>query len=97
MPTSAMVIGRGKILGVAAAAAIAGSLIPAGGAQADASHCTIHSYTPNKVTLGTATVTLTVKPKITGCTIAGWAFGAAPFGSNNAVASEPTSTSTPGR
>jgi hypothetical protein len=76
---SAITLGRGKTIGLVAAAAVALSMVPVGGAQAAPSECTIESYSPTKIIVGATKVNLTITPKITGCEVAGWAFATAAF------------------
>jgi hypothetical protein len=71
----------GRALGIAAAAALALSTVSAGGAQAatkvkaTSSACSITSYTPTSVVLGSASVATTFSVKATGCTLDIWAIG----------------------
>ena len=92
---SAMAIGRGKLLGTAAAVAMAMSLVPIGNAQAAVSQCKITSYTPNKLVVGASDVKLTIKPKITNCTNPRWGFATDALPDDSAASQEPTITVTP--
>lgn len=87
---SAITLGRGKTIGLVAAAAVALSMVPVGGAQAAPSDCTINSYSPTKLVVGATTVKPTFKANITGCEVAGWAFATAALPDLVATSDEPT-------
>jgi hypothetical protein len=84
---------RSKIIGLGAAAAVAFSMLAAGGANAAGdqersrnraaavtpSVCTVKGYTPNRIVLGASTVKKKFAVQVTGCTLAEWFVVVGPF------------------
>jgi len=84
---------RTKIIGFGAAAAVAFSMLSAGGANAardldrtrnrttaaTPSVCTVKGYTPNRIVLGASIVKKTFAVQVTGCTLAEWLVIVGPF------------------
>jgi hypothetical protein len=69
---SRSVLRRSKFTGLAAAAAVAMSLVSAGGAQAAPVRCTIKSFTPAKFVIAATDTTQKFSVKTTGCTQQDW-------------------------
>jgi hypothetical protein len=68
----------GRPVGLVAAAALALSTVSTTGAQAAPaapSQCTVESYTPTSVVVGSSAVSATFAVHATGCTVAVWAIG----------------------
>jgi hypothetical protein len=69
---SRSVLRRSKLIGLAAAAVVAMSLVSAGGAQAAPAKCTIKSFKPGKFVVADTDTTQTFSVKTTGCRQKSW-------------------------
>jgi uncharacterized protein YaiE (UPF0345 family) len=69
---SRSVLKRSNFIGLAAAAAVAMSLVSAGGAQAAPAKCTIKSLTPAKFVVAATDTTRTFSVKTSGCSQKSW-------------------------
>lgn len=89
----AKMLARG-IIGTAVTA-LALALVPAAGAQADPSHCTVTGYAPARVVMGASPVQATFSVTTTGCTRDIWVVSLSRFPLLDLIDIEPTGNFSP--